>query len=417
MTLPPLRAGAVRPAPLMAVASGGAGDADGGSSGRGIGSGDGGGSGSGSRDPGVGGTPTAGGLLPPPPPLAPPPAKGTPRDPFWASMQAEARAAATEEPLLASFLYATVLNHPTLTDALSFHLANKLASADMPATLLQTLFRRTLAGAPDACATLRADLVAVATRDPACDATIEALLYFKGFHALQVYRIAHVLYGAGRREMAYFLQSLASRVLHVDIHPGAVIGAGAFLDHATGVVVGETAVLGEGVSLLHAVTLGGTGKAHGVRHPQVGDGVVIGAGATLLGGIHVGGGASIGACSLVLEDIPAGAVAVGVPARVVALGKPKGAPPPPSPSPSLPAAAAAATTDAQLGGNGGAADASNCVAATAVTAVQVQPTLPSPAAPPSSPPASARAAAAASPDTSSPAAAPIGGTATAAWIG
>ncbi|GAB0494801.1 hypothetical protein MMPV_006097 [Pyropia vietnamensis] len=347
--------------PLVAVGSGGT---DGGVVGSdGV---DRSGGGSGSNSDSVGGTSTAGGLLRPPPPLGPPPPGGPPRDPFWASMQAEARAAATEEPLLASFLYATVLNHPTLTDALSFHLANKLASTDMPATLLQTLFRRTLAGAPDACATLRADLVAVATRDPACDATIEALLYFKGFHALQVYRIAHMLYKAERREMAYFLQSLASRVLHVDIHPGAVIGPGAFLDHATGVVVGETAVLGEGVSLLHAVTLGGTGKAHGVRHPQVGDGVVIGAGATLLGGIHVGGGASIGACSLVLEDIPAGAVAVGVPARVVALRKPKvvaaaatsaadtaaGSPPPSPPPPSPVGGTATATGNAYEGGDG-----------------------------------------------------------------
>lgn len=316
-------------------------------------------------------------------------------------MQAEARAAATEEPLLASFLYATVLNHPTLTDALSFHLANKLASADMPATLLQTLFRRTLAGAPDACATLRADLVAVATRDPACDATIEALLYFKGFHALQVYRIAHVLYGAGRREMAYFLQSLASRVLHVDIHPGAVIGAGAFLDHATGVVVGETAVLGEGVSLLHAVTLGGTGKAHGVRHPQVGDGVVIGAGATLLGGITVGGGASIGACSLVLEDIPAGAVAVGVPARVVTLGKPKAA----APAAAGASAGAAGGGGATRGGEGESTD--HHVAATAVAAVQVQPTPP-PSPPP--PPAGARVAVVPSAAAAGPApAAPVAG--------
>lgn len=271
-------------------------------------------------------------------------------DLFWQSMQAEARAAASKEPLLASFLFNSVLNHRTLGSALAFHLANKLASAAMPATLLVEVCREALAGGaaassghpalgwatslgadPGAAAaaasaaaaaaamdrTLRLDLLAVMERDPACTQLIDALLYFKGFHALQAHRVAHALWTTDRRPLAYFLQSQVSKRLQVDVHPAAVVGAGAFWDHATGLVIGETAVLGNNVSLLHSVTLGGSGKKHGVRHPRLGDGVLVGAGATLLGPVKVGAGAQVGACSLVLEDVAPHVTVVGVPAKVV----------------------------------------------------------------------------------------------------
>lgn len=271
-------------------------------------------------------------------------------DLFWQSMQAEARTAAAKEPLLASFLFNSVLNHRTLGSALAFHLANKLASAAMPATLLMEVCREALAGGaaaasghpalgwatslggdPGAAAaaasaaaaaaamdrTLRLDLLAVMERDPACTQLIDALLYFKGFHALQAHRVAHALWTTDRRPLAYFLQSQVSKRLQVDVHPAAVVGAGAFWDHATGLVIGETAVLGDNVSLLHSVTLGGSGKKHGVRHPRLGDGVLVGAGATLLGPVKVGAGAQVGACSLVLEDVAPHVTVVGVPAKVV----------------------------------------------------------------------------------------------------
>lgn len=236
---------------------------------------------------------------------------------FWSAMQAEARLAAEGEPLLASFLFSTVLNHRSLNNALAFHLANKLASPAMPSTMLMRLFQDTIATDNAFCENVRHDLLAVMERDPACMRFIDALLYFKGFHALQAYRVAHSLWNQGRIPLAFHLQSQVSKELQVDIHPAAVIGAGAFFDHATGVVIGETAVIGNNVSMLHHVTLGGSGKTHGDRHPKLGDGVLVGAGATVLGNVTVGEGAQIGACSLVLEDIPPHSTVVGVPAKVV----------------------------------------------------------------------------------------------------
>lgn len=240
-----------------------------------------------------------------------------PEDAFWHTMQTEARLAAENEPLLASFLFSTVLNHRTLKNALAFHLANKLASSAMPSTMLMRLLQDGMASNPNFCNTVRMDLLAVMERDPACTAFIDAMLYFKGFHALQAHRVAHALWLQGRMPLAYHLQSQVSKELQVDIHPAASIGPGAFFDHATGVVIGETAVIGENVSMLHHVTLGGSGKKHGERHPKIGDGVLVGAGATILGNVRVGDGAQIGACSLVLQDVPDHATVVGVPARVV----------------------------------------------------------------------------------------------------
>lgn len=241
-------------------------------------------------------------------------------DSLWETMQTEARAAAEEEPLLASFLFSTVLNHRTLPAALSFHLANKLASSAMPSTLLMRLFVDVLEDEGIRSAT-REDLLAVMERDPACTRLIDAMLYMKGFHALQAHRIAHVLWKGGRGPLALHLQSQVSKQLQVDIHPNASIGAGAFLDHATGVVIGETAQIGRNCSMLHHVTLGGSGKTHGDRHPKLGDGVLIGAGATILGNVLIGSWVQIGACSLVLQDLPDHATVVGVPARMVGRNK------------------------------------------------------------------------------------------------
>lgn len=235
-------------------------------------------------------------------------------------MQAEARDAAEGEPLLASFLFSTVINHATLNAALAFHLANRLASPAMPSTMLMRLFKECMDGDLPFCEAVRRDLLAVMERDPACTRFIDAFLYFKGFHALQAHRVAHILWNQRRVPLAYHLQSQVSKELQVDIHPAASIGPGVFFDHATGIVIGETAVVGSDVSMLHHVTLGGSGKTHGERHPKIGNGVLVGAGATLLGSVNVGDGAQIGACSLVLEDIPDRATVVGVPAKVVLRG-------------------------------------------------------------------------------------------------
>jgi serine O-acetyltransferase len=241
----------------------------------------------------------------------------TPADPLWEAIRAEASAAAEAEPLLASFLHMTVLRHGGLDDVLAFHLSSKLASPIMDARALMELFHEALAADPGVGAAMRADLRACFDRDPACDSYSTPLLYFKGFHAIQCQRVTHWLWKQGRKTLAYFLQNRISEVTGADIHPAARIGSGILLDHGTGVVVGETAVIGNNVSLLQGVTLGGTGKEHGDRHPKIGDGVLIGAGSSILGNISVGACAKVGAGSVVLEDVPPHTTVVGVPARVV----------------------------------------------------------------------------------------------------
>jgi serine O-acetyltransferase len=242
--------------------------------------------------------------------------KGT-EDLVWERIRLEAAAAAREEQLLASFLYATVLNHDTLETCLAFHLANKLASTTLPSTMLNEIIRDALETAPDASYAIRLDLLAVADRDPACTRVIDALLFFKGFHALQAHRVAHWLWKQGRHALALYLHSQVCKVLQIDIHPAATIGYGVFMDHGTGIVIGETARVGNNVSMLHRVTLGGTGTKLGDRHPKIGDGVLIGAGATILGNVTVGRGAMVGACTVLTNDLPPHSTAVGVPARVV----------------------------------------------------------------------------------------------------
>jgi serine O-acetyltransferase len=230
-----------------------------------------------------------------------------------------------KEPILASFLYATILNHDNLESALSFHLAHKLDSTTASALLLREVIENAFNSCSDIGDSIRADLLAIEERDSACESLAIPFLFFKGFHALQTHRVAHCLWQSGRQSMALFFQNKMSAEFAVDIHPGATIGQGIMLDHATGVVIGETAVVGNNVSILQSVTLGGTGKEQGDRHPKVGDGVLISAGAKILGNIRIGEGAKVGAGSVVLQEVPPHTTVAGVPAKVV--GRPATAQP------------------------------------------------------------------------------------------
>lgn len=241
-------------------------------------------------------------------------------DPIWERIREEAAQHAGEEPILASFLHATILNHPKLERALSFHLASQLDSPTASSLLLREVMREALSDDPGIREAIRADLQAVEDRDSAVNELYIPFLYFKGFHALQTHRIAHWLWNNGRESLALFFQNRMSTKFGVDIHPAAKMGNGILLDHATGLVIGETAVVGNNVSILQSVTLGGTGKDEGDRHPKIADGVLISAGAKILGNISVGEGAKVGAGSVVLDDVPAHTTVAGVPAKVV--GKP-----------------------------------------------------------------------------------------------
>lgn len=240
-----------------------------------------------------------------------------PIDALWESIRNQTRKQAESEPVLASFLYSTILNHETLEAALSFHLANKLDSPAMPAMLMREVIEQALTDDPAIGEAVRADLYAVNERDSACCSLVTPLLYFKGFHALQAYRIAHWLWQQGRNPLALFLQNRISSVFAVDIHPAAKIGKGIMFDHATGIVIGETAVVEDNVSIMQSVTLGGTGKEAGDRHPKVRKGVLISAGAKILGNIEIGECAKVGAGSVVLKNVPPRTTVAGVPAKVV----------------------------------------------------------------------------------------------------
>ena len=235
----------------------------------------------------------------------------------WETLRADAARAAREEPVLASFLHASVLNHGSLAEALAYNLAQKLGGADMNALQLQAVCAAQYAADPALVEMAAADMVAVRARDPACTSYLQPLLYFKGYAAIQAHRVAHALWTSGRTMLALHVQSRVSELFAVDIHPAARIGRGIMVDHATGVVIGETAVVGNDVSILHSVTLGGTGKAGGDRHPKIGDGVLIGAGAKVLGNIQVGAGARIASGSVVLTEVPPRCTVAGVPAKAV----------------------------------------------------------------------------------------------------
>jgi serine O-acetyltransferase len=238
-------------------------------------------------------------------------------DPVWNRIRADAAIMVEEEPILGGLIHSGVLHHQSLEKVLSYRMAFKLASDEMPTQILRELVDEAYSADPALGAAARADLTAVFERDPACHRLIQPILFFKGFQAVQAYRIAHWLWINGRKAMAYFIQMRSSEVFGVDIHPGAVIGRGIMIDHAHSIVIGETAVVGDNVSMLHSVTLGGTGKADGDRHPKIGNGVLIGAGAKVLGNIHVGYCSRIAAGSVVLQDIPPCKTVAGVPAKIV----------------------------------------------------------------------------------------------------
>ncbi len=240
-----------------------------------------------------------------------------PVDPIWRSIRDEALAAVDRDPLLAAFLYSAVLNQESLEDAVIHRLAERLAHQDIGADLIRQTFDAMLDDTPDWSAVVRVDIQAYYDRDPACDRFLMPVLYFKGFHAIQTHRLAHWLWKRGRKDFALYLQSRSSSVFQTDINPAARIGKGVFLDHATGLVVGETAVIEDDVSILHGVTLGGTGKAGGDRHPKIRRGVLIGAGAKILGNIEVGHCSKIAAGSVVLAPVPHNKTVAGVPARIV----------------------------------------------------------------------------------------------------
>lgn len=241
-------------------------------------------------------------------------------DPLWAAICAEVRDVINEEPMLEDFLTATILDQTSLESALSAHLGNQIDCATVPARVLCNVISEAFATRNDIRQAMRDDLQAVVERDSACEALHLPLLYFKGFQALQLHRVANWLWNKNRQSLALLMQSRASMKFSVDIHPAAKFGHGIMLDHATGLVVGETAVVGNQVSILQSVTLGGTGKEHGDRHPKIRDGVLISAGAKILGNITVGEGAKVGAGSVVLRDVPAHTTVAGVPAKIV--GKP-----------------------------------------------------------------------------------------------
>jgi serine O-acetyltransferase len=238
-------------------------------------------------------------------------------DPIWDALQEEARVAAQQDPLLAAFLYSTIINQRSLEDSVIYRICERLDHPDLQANLLRQTFAEMLEDWPEWGAILRVDIQAVYDRDPACTRFLEAILYFKGFHAIQTHRLAHWLLNRGRRDFALYLQSRSSSVFQTDINPAARVGKGIFLDHATGLVVGETAVIGDNVSILHGVTLGGTGKEGSDRHPKIGNGVLIGAGAKILGNIHIGNCSRVAAGSVVLKEVPPKTTVAGVPARVV----------------------------------------------------------------------------------------------------
>ena len=235
----------------------------------------------------------------------------------WETLRMEAAAKAAEEPILGSYFHATILNHDSFRSALSFRLASKLDNPMLPTMLIRDVIGEAMTDDSDILAGAIGDIVATHFRDPACGDWSTPFLYFKGFHALQAHRVAHWLWCRGRHTLALFFQSQISVGLGVDIHPAATIGRGILIDHATGIVIGETAVVEDDVSILHSVTLGGSGKAAGDRHPKVRRGVLLGAGCSVIGNIEIGAEAKVGAGSVVLEDVPAHVTVAGVPAKVV----------------------------------------------------------------------------------------------------
>ena len=238
-------------------------------------------------------------------------------DPVFARLCAEAEAVVRREPDIAGFIFSAILNQDSLEAAIVHRLAARLGHQVFASDLIEQAYFDALAADPSIKEAFRADIAAVVDRDPACTRLIEPVLYFKGFHAIETHRLAHALWNAGRQDFALYLQSRSSEVFQTDIHPAARIGKGIFLDHATGLVVGATAVIGDNVSMLQDVTLGGTGKERGDRHPKIRSGVLIGAGAKILGNIEIGRCSRVAAGSVVLHPVPDKKTVAGVPARIV----------------------------------------------------------------------------------------------------
>ena len=238
-------------------------------------------------------------------------------DPVWEAVRAGARQISASEPSLGNLALSAVLNHDSFEQALAHRLAARLHHDDVSADLIRQAFAEVLADHPQIGQAARVDLAATLERDPACHRAIEPLLFFKGYQAIQTHRFAHAMYESGRRDFALYLQSRASQVFQVDINPAVVIGQGIMLDHGTGLVIGETAVIGDNVSMLQNVTLGGTGKSDQDRHPKIGNGVLIGAGAKVLGNIKIGDCSRIGAGSVVLKEVPPRVTVAGVPAKII----------------------------------------------------------------------------------------------------
>jgi len=236
---------------------------------------------------------------------------------LWTSLRTAAEDAARDEPQLASQLNAVILSHEDLAGALSFQIARKLGDAELAAMTIREVALAAFKADPSIVAAAEADLRAVLERDPAIRTPLQPFLYFKGYQAVQAWRVAHWLWQQGRDTLAFHFQSRISELFQLDIHPAATIGKGVFVDHGTGIVIGETAVVGDEVSMLHAVTLGGTGAERGDRHPKIGRGVLLGAGAKVLGNIVIGDYAKVASGSVVLKPVPAGCTVAGVPARTV----------------------------------------------------------------------------------------------------
>ena len=242
------------------------------------------------------------------------------QNPIWTKLDEEARLSVQTEPLLASYVYACILNHGSLGSALSFILANKLSDEVMPAIAVRELFEAAYRESPEMLDNAISDMQAVYDRDAATNSYLPILLFLKGYQSIQVHRLAHFLWNKGRKMLALFMQSRNSEVFGVDIHPACVMGKGIMFDHATGIVIGETTVIEDDVSIMQSVTLGGTGNETGDRHPKIRSGVMISTGAKVLGNIEIGTGAKVGAGSVVLVDVEPHTTVVGVPAHRV--GKP-----------------------------------------------------------------------------------------------
>ena len=238
-------------------------------------------------------------------------------DPVWSAVRREAEVVVGNEPLMSTFIYSSVLNQSSLENAVIHRISERLHNRELSGDIIRQSFNSMLEDWPEWAEILRTDIAAVYDRDPACNRLIDPILYFKGFHAIQTHRLANWNLKHGNKDTALYLQSRSSQVFQTDINPAAKLGRGIFFDHATGLVIGETAVLGDNVSVMQGVTLGGTGKEGGDRHPKIGDGVLVGSGAMVLGNISIGHCSRLAAGSLVLKDVPENVTVAGIPGKVV----------------------------------------------------------------------------------------------------